>query len=180
MVNGTDLLLNSLTTYYGKHSKHRDALYDIVTGVSPLSLRVIDWFVTHYAKIRNVTYWINDLDGTFSEEPTSDIKYRKFNVYLDTRAQLKSYTKLHFDPFRRHERISFILETSPTIKLIETTVGQLNFFRWALQNHLLDYIKNHLVEIEEHMSSYQKKEKSSTTQSSVNTVMKASCCVRFD
>lgn len=182
MVNGSDLLLTSLTTYYGKHQEHRDTLYGIVKGTSPLSLRVIDWFVTHYAKAHNVVYWINDSTHNISESPTSDVNYRKFNVYLDTRAQLKSYTKLHFDPFRRHERISFVLETNP-MKIIETTVGQLNFFRWALHNHLLDYIQNHLIEIEEHMASFQKKGKTAAIQllqPQVNTVMKASCCVRFD
>lgn len=182
MVNGSDLLLTSLTTYYGKHPKHRDILYDVVNGTSPLSLRVIDWFVTHYAKSYNVVYWINDTTHCISEVPTAIVNFRKFNVYLDTRAQLKSYTKLHFDPFRRHERISFVLETNP-MKVIETTVGQLNFFRWALHNHLLDYIQNHLVEIEEHMSTFQKKGKTNTGQAfhpQLNTVMKASCCVRFD
>lgn len=183
MVNGSELLLQSLTTYYGKNPQYRVMLYNIVNGTSPLSLRVIDWFVTHYAKMYNVTFWIDDDNKVMTEEPTSDVKYRKFNVYLDTRAQLKSYTKLHFDPFRRHERISFVLEYSPEMKVIETTVGQLNFFRWALHNHLLDYIQNHLVEIEEHMSSHQRKGKqhsSTRPQSSVNTVMKASCCIRFD
>lgn len=181
MVNGSELLLNSLTTYYGRHTTHRNVLYDIVNGVSPLSLRVIDWFVTHYAKTYNVVYWINDEDGSISEQPTSDVRFRKFNVYLDTRAQLKSYTKLHFDPFRRHERISFVLETAPVLKVIETTVGQLNFFRWALHNQLLEYIQNHLVEIEEHMSSYQKKGRHVQSRNQqINTVMKASCCVRFD
>lgn len=181
MANGTALLLNSLTTYYSKHHDHRRTLYSVVSGTSPLSLRVIDWFVTHYAKSHNIVYWINDEDHVITESPTSDIRFRKFNVYLDTRAQLKSYTKLHFDPFRRHERISFILETEPTLRVIETTVGQLNFFRWALQNHLLDYIQNHLAEIEEHMSSYQKKGKQQVSrQPHINTVMKASCCVRFD
>lgn len=182
MTNSSSLLLVSLTTYYNKHPEHRAVLYEIVNGTSPLSLRVIDWFVTHFAKTYNIVYWINDVTNSISEEPTSDINYRKFNVYLDTRAQLKSYTKMHFDPFRRHERLSFVLETAPTMKVIETTVGQLNFFRWALQNHLLEYIQNHLGEIEDHMSTFTKKGKEHTNRggNNINTVMKASCCVRFD
>jgi hypothetical protein len=181
MTNGSDLLLNSLSAYYAKNPHHRDILYHIVNGTSPLSLRVIDWFVTHYAKSHNIVYWINKEEDRLEEVPELNSKYRKFNVYLDTRAQLKSYTKLHFDPFRRHNRISFVLESDP-LRVIETTVGQLNFFRWALQNHLLEYIQNHLVEIEEHMSSYQKKGKVHSSQSPVtsNTVLKAPCCVRFD
>jgi hypothetical protein len=181
MTSGSTLLLSSLTAYYQKHQVQRNLLFEVISGVSPLSLRVIDWFVTHYAKSHNIVYWINDEDNKLEEHPTSNAKYRKFNVYLDTRAQLKSYTKLHFDPFRRHERISFVLETQP-LRVIETTVGQLNFFRWALQNHVLEYIQNHLAEIEEHMSTYQKKTKETTATAKVtsNTVMKAPCCVRFD
>ena len=33
-----------------------------------------------------------------------------------------------------------------------TTVGQLNFFRWAIENKVLDYIEERLTEIEEDMN----------------------------
>jgi hypothetical protein len=79
---------------------------------------------------------------------------RKFHLYYEYRAQLKSYTKLYFDPFRRHNRISFVVQTAPHMA-IETTLGQLNFFRWAIQNHILDYVQSHLTEIEEAMTQYQ-------------------------
>lgn len=178
-MNGSTLLLTSLTTFYKKNPNYGDILFDIVNGKSRLSLRIIDWFVTHYAKVHNTVYWIDDANGKIHDYPDRR-DLRKFNVYLDTRAQLKSYTKLHFDPFRRHERISFIVDTSPPyIKVIETTVGQLNFFRWALHNHLLDYVLKHIDDIEEHMASCQKKSK--TIESSPpNTVMRAQCCIRFD
>lgn len=181
--NGSMLLLGSLTTFYQNNPDKRMILYDIVTGNSPLSLRVIDWFVTHYAKSYNTVYWIDDNAKELHEEPVPGHQMRKFSVYLDTRAQLKSYTKLHFDPFRRHERISFVLENEPTMKVIETTVGQLNFFRWALQNHLLEYIQNHLADIEEHMATYQKKGANCggmAANGPTNTVMKAHFCIRFD
>lgn len=177
MSNGSTLLLTSLTSFYKKNPTYCEVLYDIVTGNSMLSLRIIDWFVTHYAKVHNTVYWIDDGNGEIHDYPVGDI--RKFNVYLDTRAQLKSYTKLNFDPFRRHERISFILDTKPSMKVIETTVGQLNFFRWALQNKLIDYIRAHMEEIEHHMASYQKKNEHNIT-SPPHTVMRAHCCIRFD
>lgn len=177
MSNGSTLLLTSLTTFYKKNPAYCEILYDIVTGNSRLSLRIIDWFVTHYAKVHNTVYWIDDDNGDIHDYPVTPSS-RKFNVYLDTRAQLKSYTKLHFDPFRRHERISFILDTKPVMKVVETTVGQLNFFRWALQNRLIDYICAHMEEIEHHMGSYQKKNE--TISSPPHTVMRAHCCIRFD
>lgn len=175
--SSTSLLLTSLTAFYQKHPRHRERLYEIINGVSPLSLRVIDWFITHYARTQTVIYWIDDTHGVHTEKSPNSTSYRKFNLYLDYRAQLKSYTKLYFDPFRRHERISFVLETDP-IKVVESTVGQLNFFRWALQNHVLDYIQAHLEEIEQHMSMFQKKNKD--VPSPTNTVMKTPCYLRFD
>lgn len=146
------LLLSSLTAFFQKHKPLRQLLFEINTGISPVSLRVVDYVVTHYAKSKNVTYWIDDAGS-----PTA----RKFNLYLEYRAQLKAYTKLHFDPFRRHERITFVLETQP-LQTIETTIGQLNFFRWALQNHVIQYIASNLSTIENHMANHNKKKAAPT------------------
>ena len=153
-----NLLLSSLSTYYKKNSSHRKTLKDIIDGNSLLSLRIIDWFVTHYAKTNQIIYWIdNDKNIYYDKYPShiNSINLRKFHLYMEYRAQLQSYTKLFFDPFRRHERITFILEQDPLIS-IETTVGQLNFFRWAFQNHIFTYILDHLQNIEDKMASYQK------------------------
>ena len=153
-----NLLLSSLSTYYKKNSSHRKTLKDIIDGNSLLSLRIIDWFVTHYAKTNQIIYWIdNDKNIYYDKYPShiNSINLRKFHLYMEYRAQLQSYTKLFFDPFRRHERITFILEQDPLIS-IETTVGQLNFFRWAFQNHIFTYILDHLQSIEDKMASYQK------------------------
>lgn len=183
MSGSTHLLLSSLTSYYSKHPQHRQTLFEIIHGTSPLSLRVIDWFVTHYAKMKNILYWINEETGELVEYsgPTTNQNLRKFYLYLEYRAQLKSYSKIHFDCFRRHERISFIIDSAP-LKVIETTVGQLNFFRWAMQNNVLEYIRRHLPEIEEHMSTFQKKTKEQVhgAAASPNTVIKAHCSLRFD
>jgi len=152
-----NLLLSSLTTYYKKHSSDRKSLKEIIQGDSLLSLRVIDWFVTHYARTHQVIYWIdNDKNIYYDKYPEhGNPNIRKFHLYMEYRAQLQSYTKLFFDPFRRHERITFILETTPLVS-IETTVGQLNFFRWAFQNHIFTYILAHLQHIEDTMATYQK------------------------
>lgn len=183
MSGSTHLLLSSLTTYYNKHPHHRHTLFDIIQGTSPLSLRVIDWFVTHYAKMKNILYWINEDTGELVEQsgPSQNQNLRKFYLYLEYRAQLKSYSKIHFDSFRRHERISFVIDNAP-LKIIETTVGQLNFFRWAMQNNVLEYIRRHLPEIEDHMSTFQKKskEQAHVAAASPNTVIKAHCSLRFD
>ena len=160
-----NLMLTALTAYYKKNIYNRKELYNIINGDTNLSLRLIDWFVTHYARVNSVIYWIDDKNGSICDtNPTSTIKntndssvnnLRKFNLYLDYRAQLQSYTKMFFDPFRRYSRISFVLENEPLLS-IETTVGQLNFFRWALQNNVVEYIKNNIAKIEESMANFQK------------------------
>lgn len=183
-----NLLLSSLTTYYQKRPNYRKILYEVVEGLSPLSLRVVDWFVTHYARTHPILYWIDDETNTMYEEypERGGARLRKFSLYLDYRAQLKSYTKLYMDSFRRHERITFVLETDPFLA-IETTVGQLNFFRWALSNHVIEYVMKHLTDIEHNMALYQKtlklqssSKKGEPFHMASNTVTRAPCHLRFD
>jgi hypothetical protein len=183
-----NLLLSSLTAFYAKRPHYRKLFYEIVEGLSPLSLRVIDWFVTHHARTHQILYWIDDatqqMYETYPEEGGNNL--RKFSLYLDYRAQLKSYTKMYMDSFRRHERITFVLETDPFVA-VETTVGQLNFFRWALQNHVVDYVMRHLAEIEHNMATHQKNLKVQSSHKkpdppalAANTVTRAPCHLRFD
>jgi uncharacterized protein (DUF2235 family) len=47
------LLMVSLTRFYGQPANLARAL-PYLTGESPMSLRLIDWFVTNYAKTHNV------------------------------------------------------------------------------------------------------------------------------
>jgi hypothetical protein len=159
-----NLMLTALSIYYKKHKINRDTLYSVINGDSILSLRLIDWFVTHYARVNNIVYWIDETTGVtkiyeeFPKNADNNTSLRKFNLYLDYRAQLQSYTKMFFDPFRRYVRITFVLETEPLLS-IESTVGQLNFFRWALQNGVLEYIKNNIKHIEDNMTVFQKQTK---------------------
>ena len=67
---------------------------------------------------------------------------------------LNAYSKKIFDPFCRRDRIEFEFKDK---KKIVTTVGQLNFFRWAIQNNVLNYIIEHYKEIEEDMNKNTKK-----------------------
>lgn len=156
----SDLLLNSLTQFYDKYPYYRKTLANMIEGKHTISLRVMDWFITHYAKYKNVIYFIDDAEGLYIEHvDTMKPSLRKFHLYLDYRAQLKSYTKLYFDPFRRHDRISFVIEKKP-LTIVETTIGQLNFFRWIFQNHILDYLLKHQTDIEKSMNQFQNKKKS--------------------
>lgn len=75
-----------------------------------------------------------------------------FNVFNDYRAQLKSLNKRNFDPFCRRSRIKFHYGKNKDDFII-TTVGQLNFFKWAIENYILEYISDHLETIDEDMNN---------------------------
>jgi len=72
----------------------------------------------------------------------TDDKY--FNVYLQYKCQLKSHKKKLFDPFCRKQRIAFHYENN---KCVVTTIGQLNFFKWAIEYDILSYVENNIKEI---------------------------------
>jgi hypothetical protein len=118
--------------------------------------------VTNYAKRHNivvVTEHVKDAKDYTSAKDTKHTRDRDVsspvhtNVYFSYRDQLRAYTKQQFDPFRRRDRIDFYYEKR---KCIETTIGQLNFFKWMLQNQLLDYIDDHIDAIEAEMLESQR------------------------
>ena len=76
------------------------------------------------------------------------------NVHHSYKSQLKAYSKRRFDPFCRRKRISFDLGTYGSV---DTTIGQLNFFRWAIDNLVVQYLQNHREEIENDMNECLKK-----------------------
>lgn len=104
-----------------------------------ISLRIIDWFVTNYSKKNAVYYNVTDNDVCI--------------VWQEYKQKLRGYSKQRFDPFCRHSRIRFHLGKD---RSIVTTVGQLNFFRWAIERNILDYIRKNKDAIEKDMNeSYQ-------------------------
>ena len=154
----SNVLLNSLYKYYDERNIKK--LLEVLEEDTKVSLRIIDWFVTNYSKKNNIFYTIYKTENgkhTFNAE--GNVILKQFNTYHSYKAQLKSYSKKRFDPFCRRERINFECDKS---KVISTTIGQLNFFKWAIDNLIIDYIKDNYEEIEEDMNiSYNsiKKEK---------------------
>ena len=71
-------------------------------------------------------------------------------MYYDYKLKLKAYSKKRFDPFCRWERISIPYKTGTCI---ETTIGQLNFFKWAIENQVIDYIEENYDTIEKDMNN---------------------------
>jgi hypothetical protein len=128
------LILADLMKFYRQNGNLHKML-KIIKSETKISLRIIDWFVTNYAK-KNYTIIQNGSE--------------RFKVHLGYKQKLKAYNKKKFDPFCRWERITVPYdETGET--LIETTIGQLNFFKWALEHKIIDYIEDNYDEIERDM-----------------------------
>jgi hypothetical protein len=134
-----DLLLKNLEKFY-ENKDYLKKMISIINGESIISLRIVDWFVTNYAKKNFVVYDIKDENGD---------KVR-FKVYNDYKLKLKAYSKRRFDPFCRWERISFPYDEN---KYVETTIGQLNFFKWSIENNIIDYIQTNYSAIDEDQSA---------------------------
>jgi hypothetical protein len=132
-----ELVISSLQRFYSTHPEINKVL-TYLTGDAPLSLRIIDWFVTKFSRKNFVHYPLNGQD---------------FLVYLSYKGQLKAYSKQYFDPNCRRERIMFKI---PGQDQFMTTIGKLNFFRWALESKILDYIEIHEEKIRTGYNSYLK------------------------
>ncbi len=163
-----NILMISLNKFY-EVDDHLEKFNKIVNGDSKISLRIIDWFVTNYSKKNNICYIVFTKHKTVKKlhacsEENEDKKVApkqkkiQFNVYVRYKAQLKSYSKKSFDPFCRKDRIT---DWGPDGN-ITTTIGQLNFFKWAIQNNVIQYIEENLSEIEKDMNSNIRKKKTQT------------------
>jgi len=138
-----DLLMRNLMEFYGD-KENINKMMNIINGESKISLRIVDWFVTNFDK---KYYTIYDLPV---QRVSGSIEITRFKVYNDYKLKLKAYSKKRFDPFCRWERISIPYDDE---KYMETTIGQLNFFKWAIENKIIDYIKSNYVEIENDMNA---------------------------
>ena len=139
------LLLQTLLKFYNRDN-NLNKIIPIINGESKISLRLIDWFVTNYSKKNYVIYTING--------------EKRFKVYVDYKLRLKAYSKRRFDPFCRWDRITIPYKENLHI---QTTIGQLNFFKWAIENEIINYITTNYDTIEKDMnkrnSTARKKEK---------------------
>jgi hypothetical protein len=128
-----------------------------------ISLRLIDWFVTNYCKKYKISIQIKKGKKTYY-----------ISIYDSYKSNLKAFSKKAFDPFRRKEKIFLNYEIYKDLKknkqlkinftknktknsnYIDTTIGQLNFFKWIIDNNIYTYIKENKNNIESDMIKSQK------------------------
>jgi len=124
-------------------------MVDIINANSIISLRVLEWVVTKSNK-KAVNIKIGDNEY--------------FSINIMYKAQLKSYKKKNFDPFRRDRKFYYSYDQIDDTKKVLTTLGQLNFFKWAISNKIIDYVEKHYEDINRSMINYNKEEKIKKTE----------------
>lgn len=151
-MNHEKILEDTLRVFF-KTASNRSIFLDVVLHRVKISLRLLDYLCTNYSKHNNSSYEL--------KKGTS----KTFYIYQSYKSQLKTFSKKYFDPFCRRERISLVMldpESSQEIP-VETTIGQLNFFRWCIHNQVYEYAIAHGESIEKEMNQsiqkrYQKRE----------------------
>ena len=143
------LLMKSLTDFY-RNSIYIEQIRSIIDQNSIISLRILDWFITNYSKKHRTIISNNNNNN------------KSIDVYQNYKLQLKSFSKKQFDPFCRKNKIIFYYNDED---YIETSCGQLCFFRWCFENDILNYVKTNLNTIEQDMKNSLKSKKSNKDDS---------------
>jgi hypothetical protein len=132
-----EILRNELLAFY-ENKEYLQRMSGIING-KRLSLRLLDWFVCNYSKEYYTMYEIQRGENTI-----------RFKIYPDYKTNLDIYSKKRFAPFCRHERMYISYDEE---NMMETTLGQLNFFRWVFKNYILEYMEANYDEIKRDMET---------------------------
>lgn len=134
-----ELLLYSLINYFNTN-KNLNKIIPIIKGESKISLRIIEWFVLIYSK--NEQYLFPIFDSNVSPPKLKGLVY----VYDSYKNNLKSYHGDCFGIFKRSDIIKLKYGNGEN-DYIDTTVAQLNFFKWILENEILPFIENNFKKL---------------------------------
>lgn len=127
----------------------RTIFVPIVADCSPVSLRMLDWLCTNYAKRRSVVCLRRS-------GPADDVEF--VDICQRYKRECAEYRRAGFDPFARaHGKSSddWILRCDVGGRTFKTTVAQLNFLRWAHENEVLRYAGDRRAEIAAEMRENQ-------------------------
>ena len=117
----------------------RKLLIPVVSQTYDISLRLLDYTMTIWAKKTRVMAVMNTRNGPFP-----------LNVFSHYKNWLHFFRRRGFDSFRRGERIYFRNIDDPE-DVLTTTVAQLNFLRWAEMYGIMEYVKSNKKDIEADM-----------------------------
>jgi hypothetical protein len=108
-------------------------------------LRAYDWAVTNYAKGHPKVLLVQGADGTTAV----------MDPNMSYEGELRKHHRLLFDPFRRGTHIFFEIDGL----IHRSTVGQLTFIKWCIENGVDKYVEENLIMIRRHMSQATKRSK---------------------
>lgn len=101
-------------------------------------LRMYNWAVTNFAKGKGITTQIRDSEG--------NLRFIDPSISYDS--ALKRLHRTLFDPYRRGTLLFFRVKD----QVFHTTVGQLLFIKWCMENGVDTFVEVHETEIREHLN----------------------------
>ena len=128
----TEDLARSVEEYYRADPEREEKLQRILRREAGFSLREIDWYVTNMSARR---------PQVFKHPKTG----RVVDVNSDYKDVLRCYHKSVFDSFRRKGDGD-----------AEKELKQRNFFRWALENGIVDRVESSIGDIKDDMVKMKK------------------------
>lgn len=161
MISQQNWLLSELLVFYQnkdyleivKKIVNREFTVPSSSSNKKVSIRIVNWFVTNYAKQHFTVY---------------ENAGERFFVWTRFRSAEDGYSKEMFDPYCRKDRI--IIPYDETTQIV-TTIGQLNFFKWAIVNNVIDYIVANYDDITKDMNlRLTQKNKHSITVDSLSSI----------
>lgn len=142
ILNKKEYYMNKINEYYNNLDDNTiKKIINIVERKSNISLRLIEWFITKYSN--NIIYLNND-----------KIPINILNSY---HIKTKLYQKKYFDLFRRYDVFIYKFKNRDDLQ-IKTTISQLNFFKWLIENNIYDYIEKNINNLTKIMAEYNAKE----------------------
>ena len=148
MSEAQQAIMRSMADFFDK-KRLQEVLIPLITQESPVSLRVLDFLVTSYAKTRLLAI-----------RAESEVVF----VHEQYKQRLLQHRRRNFDPFRRMQRTVgtevarycvWFLDDSG--QRVESTVGQLNFVAWALSSGVLSYAEGNLPAIVQAMNQHRER-----------------------
>jgi hypothetical protein len=138
-----------LVSVFYAHTQFLDTLVALIKQVDQISLRLLDWLVTSFARDKNLL-----------TSPSSESC-----IYEKYKRVLSKYKRRNFDPFRRAKRrvkgtsVAYDVTFVHNDQKLRTTVGQLNFVKWCIESGVYSFAVSNKDEIESAMLSGQGKKR---------------------
>ena len=105
-----------------------------------------------------------------------DLNFTTFHVHNEYKSCLKAFNKKLFDPFCRSnkkkkiDKFLFYYNKDNINDSIQTTIGQLNFFKWALEHKIIQYVEMNFEDIKRDIKLKEKTRKKSPSSLSHNSI----------